>query len=414
MWQPLLEGRARVQAIGAASHIVEEIADWIGELDDDTLSSGSAGLAVLFHYYAKSVPGADCGQLVVEMLQRGMSALESKPMPSALHGGFTGIVWAMAHLSEYWMPSGDGGEDLLADIDAALLESLRRSSWTEDFDLVNGLAGIGCYALERLPNPTAASMVEAVVDRLEEMSESSPLGVTWFSGPELMRGTARLESPRGCYNFGLAHGIPGVVGMLGGAVGAGIAPRKAGRLLDGSVGWLLAHRLPPGSASRYLRCIGPGVETAPARTGWCYGDPGVAAALQVAARGAGRPEWSEEAAAVARSAAARTLAESGVVDACFCHGASGVAHLFNRLGQSTGDPALADAARDWLGLLLDMSREGEGIGGYASRTVDEDGRPGWEASPGVLDGAAGVALALLAAATDIEPGWDRMFMLSAR
>jgi hypothetical protein len=34
------------------------------------------------------------------------------------------------------------------------------------------------------------------------------------------------------------------------------------------------------------------------------------------------------------------------------------------------------------------------------------------ADPGILTGAAGVALALLAAATPIEPSWDRMLLVS--
>ena len=33
-------------------------------------------------------------------------------------------------------------------------------------------------------------------------------------------------------------------------------------------------------------------------------------------------------------------------------------------------------------------------------------------NPGLLDGAVGVALTLLAVATDIEPIWDHMFLLS--
>jgi hypothetical protein len=32
--------------------------------------------------------------------------------------------------------------------------------------------------------------------------------------------------------------------------------------------------------------------------------------------------------------------------------------------------------------------------------------------PGLLDGAPGVILALLAASTDVEPIWDRLFLLS--
>jgi len=37
----------------------------------------------------------------------------------------------------------------------------------------------------------------------------------------------------------------------------------------------------------------------------------------------------------------------------------------------------------------------------------------WIAAPGILE-AAGIALALLAATTPIEPEWDRMFLLSGR
>jgi hypothetical protein len=32
--------------------------------------------------------------------------------------------------------------------------------------------------------------------------------------------------------------------------------------------------------------------------------------------------------------------------------------------------------------------------------------------PGLLDGAPGVSLALLAASTDVPPTWDRIFLLS--
>ena len=32
--------------------------------------------------------------------------------------------------------------------------------------------------------------------------------------------------------------------------------------------------------------------------------------------------------------------------------------------------------------------------------------------PGLLDGAPGVACALLAASTTVEPSWDRLFLLS--
>jgi hypothetical protein len=37
----------------------------------------------------------------------------------------------------------------------------------------------------------------------------------------------------------------------------------------------------------------------------------------------------------------------------------------------------------------------------------------WIADPGLLTGASGIALALLAATTDMEPAWDRMLLVAA-
>jgi hypothetical protein len=76
--------------------------------------------------------------------------------------------------------------------------------------------------------------------------------------------------------------------------------------------------------------------------------------------------------------------------------------------QATGEPRLAEAARSWFERTLAMRRPGRGIGGF------EAWQPGEarSADPGLLTGATGIALALLAATTNIEPLWDRMLLAS--
>jgi hypothetical protein len=101
-----------------------------------------------------------------------------------------------------------------------------------------------------------------------------------------------------------------------------------------------------------------------------------------------------------------------VVDAGLCHGAAGLGHLFNRLFQATGDSCLAEAARFWLARTLQMRRPGRGVGGYEAWQLDDDGKVTWIADPGLLAGAAGIALALLAATTPVEPAWDRVLLVS--
>jgi hypothetical protein len=53
-----------------------------------------------------------------------------------------------------------------------------------------------------------------------------------------------------------------------------------------------------------------------------------------------------------------------------------------------------------------------GVAGFPAWESSTDGEGAWRAEPGILTGAAGVGLALLAAATPIAPAWDRMLLLS--
>lgn len=82
-------------------------------------------------------------------------------------------------------------------------------------------------------------------------------------------------------------------------------------------------------------------------------------------------------------------------------------HIFNRLFQATGDEAFKKAAQFWFERALEMRHPGEGVAGF--RYALEDG---WLDAPGMVEGAAGIALALLAAVTPFEPEWDRMLLVS--
>jgi class I lanthipeptide synthase len=158
--------------------------------------------------------------------------------------------------------------------------------------------------------------------------------------------------------------------------------------------------------------VAPGFEPSPARCAWCYGDPGIATALLMAARGVGNAGWEQTAVALACRAAERPASETGVVNGAFCHGAAGLAHLYNRMYQATGEPMLGRAAVYWLERTVDFYRLARDKGGAWVR-----GR--WDEKPWtwtgieLVEGAAGVALVLLAAATSVEPVWDRMFLVSA-
>src|SRR4029453_2615946 len=89
----------------------------------------------------------------------------------------------------------------------------------------------------------------------------------------------------------------------------------------------------------------------------------MAPALLMAARGAGDAGWKKAAVALACRAAERPASETGVVNACFCHGAAGLAHIYNRMYHATGESKLGAAAQYWLERTLGFHRRASETGG---------------------------------------------------
>jgi class I lanthipeptide synthase len=417
-WEPLLTGEPATRANDAISAIAAALAAGSGQPSverDLSLAGGQAGIALFFAYLHFARPDQGHDDTAMAFLERAIEGTAELAVGSGLYSGFAGVAWTLEHLAgRLFDPE---GEDPGEEIATVLKDYLSRSPWQGEYDLISGLVGLGVYARERLPRPGGRECLEATIARLAETSEARPPGISWHTPSERVGPVQKEMYPEGYYNVGVAHGVPGVIGMLGeaeAAAGPGgpVSPEETRRLLGGAVDWVLAQRLPEGAGSLFPYTCARGIAPNPSRLAWCYGDLGIAATLYAAARFAGEPAWEGEALAIARHSAARAVASSGVVDAGLCHGAAGVAHLFNRLHQASGEPALGEAARTWFEQTLAL-RGAEGIGGFRAwlpRSADRMGDLGWADDPGFLTGAAGVGLALLAATSAVEPEWDRVLL----
>lgn len=414
-WSPLLTGAQRDQALTAAIDIAEALRAWSPGMDAG-LAGGATGLSIFYTYLAQVVPDRDYEATALAHLDRAMALVGQQRLGPSLYSGFTGVAWAIEHLTGRLLERGD--EDPCADIDEALHRFLADPGTPMQYDLINGLAGLGVYALERMPRPSAAACLARIVELLDRQAEKTPEGVTWWTSPALLPPETRQACASGHYNIGLAHGIPAVIALLGAVCATGPAPARPGAraLLDGAVSWLLAHQLDGTVGSMFSAHVIPGSPPRPSRQAWCYGDPGVAMALLVAGSASGQPGVCEHALRIARFAAAQPPERVGVIDAGLCHGAAGLAHLYHRIHRATGDDLAAAAARNWIGRLLAMRTPGLGIAGFRAWDpapgAGTRASLGWRDTPGLLTGAAGIALALLAAATPVEPAWDRLLLVS--
>jgi hypothetical protein len=368
-WQPLLAGDEANRALA----LVDAIADAVDGRppDDPTLCSGWAGVALLHGYRARA--GREDGEeRAFAALEQALDTIDSVESPW-LFDGWTGVGFVAQHLADELGEVGDVIEPIDA-IAEQLLATEDMRAWT----LTHGAIGLGVYGHERgLP-----AMVERAAQCVAALAERNPGGATWRQ-PELLSGQTEPH-----INLGLAHGVASAIAFL-----ATTGPHE---LVREGVRWLRAReraeecpRYPMNEG--YVELAFKGI-----LDGWCYGDPSTALVLVRAGLLIGEPELVSAGRALAHHAAHRTNHQLSrlTLDTTLCHGAISHAHLFHRLARYLDDPVLLATAHRWTTRVL------------ADDVLALNTRPGLQL------GLSGVALGLLAAATPVEPEWDRAFLLS--
>lgn len=412
MWQRIASAELSRDCWTTIADIERVLADYVTQgTDDDMLldanvAGGTSGVALFFAYLYAANSNDDAADRALAALELSSSVLTAHHLLPDLYSGFAGVGWVLTHLTRELFA---GDDDLALEIDDALRQLLSGITERAPFELVGGLAGYGSYLVERLPNAGAAELLDRVLALLESSRDANG---GWFSHPEWLPAWQRELMPRGHHNLGVAHGIPGVIGFLAAAHHAGVRDPRVARFASDAVQWVLAQKgIWP--SSLFPSHIPPDSEPRQTRTAWCYGDLGVAAVLLSAAHAFERADWRDEALAIAHVAARRSFDDTKVSDAGLCHGAIGIAHLFNRMHQATGDVELRDAAQRWYRIALDMRQPGKGLAGFLSWYESTPTEPGsWRGEPGFLSGIAGIGLALLGAVTEVEPSWDRVMVVS--
>jgi len=415
-WRPLLEGSHRLEILSLVREVAGRLAEpgapqraaeiarsqtghpgsvyWLAQ----GLAQGDAGLALLFGQLDVCFPEEGWDRLAHRALQEGVGNA-SREAGMGLFSGLPGLA-LVAHLLSR---QGRRYQKLLASLDAelsllvqqALEVPLQTSRAARDWDLVSGLVGLGVLAWTR--NHPA---LPDVLARLETMASQTSSGSGFFvPGECIANPSLREEAPEGHLDLGLAHGIAGPLALLG-LTGNSGPTRATRRLAD----LLQANRSddewgPNWSAAAPLQ-EGALVPGPPTHAAWCYGAPGIARALWHAGFG-------ERALEAMQAVARRTPQARRLVSPGLCHGFAGLLAHALRFWNDCDDPTMESLALEMVARLEEAWDPQAALGFQAVEPggvrVDQ---------PGFLEGAPGVALALLAASTDREPTWDRVLLLS--
>ncbi|HEY6988595.1 MAG TPA: lanthionine synthetase C family protein [Bryobacteraceae bacterium] len=384
-----------------------------------SLAQGHAGLALLYSHLDACRPNENWDRIGHEyLLLAAQDAARYSDLHISLFAGLTGVAFAAWRLSR----GGTRYRRLLDTLDNAIAPRAvlaaqrlhsRHGVSVSEFDAISGLTGIGAYLLCRRDNPVLTEALLAVVKSLLDLCLDKTIPPRWFTPCHLLGDEAlRDVYPDGCLNLGLAHGIPGPLAFLA------LAHREAIEvpgLRDGIrhiADWIAAHSCDDEwginwPTSVRLNGISEAAPEKPSRCAWCYGSPGIARAMWLAGEALDCEHYRALAVSALEAVFRRPSSTRQIDSPTFCHGMAGLLAVTLRFNQDTGGEMFREEIVSLVRQILARFQPNSLLGfrniEFEEHEIEQ---------PGLLDGAPGVVLALVAAATPVPPAWDRLFLLS--
>jgi lantibiotic modifying enzyme len=350
-WRPVLDGSEQRAALARVDDIAQLIRG-ARHPESPSVATGSAGEALFFAFFEACRRVGWAGELAQTRLDDALRHDGPDASRPGLFSGAAGIAYVAEMLAD--SPSDD------------LVRHVERARFADGVicDLV-----FGCAGMIVLSTATTSSAGHSLMAACFEHLAAAPRFADWYLGDNDE------------IDVGTAHGLCGVMAAASHALRRAWSPAVAERVSN-AADWVhatLARR----RASRAAPTLS-----------WCYGDLGIAVA-SVAAAGGGLGRVDALASASVAAALDADVPHRAVRGTSLCHGTAGVALLYHRLWHSRGEQRFRTAAAEWY-----------------RRTLSSDVLTEAHGSAGLLLGAPGIGLALLAAATEVEPTWDAMLLMS--
>jgi lantibiotic biosynthesis protein len=390
-----------------------------------SLSCGFSSTALLFLYLSYCFPGQ--GWEAAARLHLRLAAEETHRSPFISPGLFSGSS-GMATVISFFRKHDNHYQKSWKALNDNLITQVLEMQWlgeqikevrSANYDIISGVSGILGYltTIER-PDDHTHTAIHKSLEYLIRLAgnEVQQERRHWFLAPEFYPVPFHLESyPDGYFNCGLAHGIPGPLAALAVAWHANYRlPGQREAIL--SLGqWIIEHQLrdswgvnwPSGVPLEASYSSEQWSTLPPSRDGWCYGSPGIARALWLAGTALNDTIFCQTALEAIESVLRRPVAMRAIPSATFCHGIAGLLTICLRFAHETDNELVHQHIPILVQQLLSEFNPRHALGFRNQETANN-----WVDDPGLLTGGVGVALALLAASTSIEPTWDRIFLIS--
>jgi hypothetical protein len=321
--------------------------------------------------------------------------------------GLSGPFWLLNHLNKHGFLELDM-EFITHDF---ILGAIAQSNYfisDENFDFLHGSAGICNLLVEFVEREDVKVHLSFFVQSLFTLTVQTDKG---YSFPFFYYHTDPA-SKLGIDAFSLAHGTCALQIILMKIHRAGIEQSKCEELIFQSMAFILNHENSEHISGGSLFPAYLDGKSFSSRVSWCYGDINIAISLWQCGKYFNNEFWKNKAVEILKYNTQRISNEaSGVVDACLCHGTAGNATMYMRMWEETGEPLLFECAQKWYKAIESMLQFAEDKTVHGIRTWQGKDNE-WQYLWDLLDGSAGVGLALVSQVQGKPLAWDELMLLS--
>lgn len=396
-WTPLVKGESKIQVIS----ILEQIPQLLSSIKtkDKSVVSLMEGTAssVLFLKYWSLHSHIKFSETIENYIEEILSYIGHNQVSQNFLQGLSGFGWMLNHLAVQGYNPLDVNS-LCSELDQLMIENARQDIKQSNFDFFYGVIGVGMYFVSRSKiDPCSREYLIEIAEGL--FSQTSRYKDNLFWDTDNVEQTENIE-------LGLAHGQAMVLAFLIQLIELNILTEQAI-----SYGLELHRFFQARMETKDDNCIIPdSIENgeniySPLR--WCHGHLGIALTLYRFGKLIERKDIVNEALSTGKHAASiKSNKDQHLRSTILCHGTIGVAHMFNRFYQYSGERIFKSSALFWYEEGLAMINDSKI---HLRKYFNEDK---FVYDNGIVSGVQGIGLALIASISSQEPAWDSCMLLS--
>lgn len=426
-WKPTLEADARERTMQVVLTLAERLASYPASREaphalgtcswqDTSLAAGFPSLALFFWSLARGTQERHWQEIARGYLTLAGKATKVSPLQTpGLAKGTSGLATVLACFCQ----NEPRFQSASLHLTGQLAQQVLHTTWTTrvgeqdilQFDVIRGAAGVLGY-LVREPAPN--TMVQDAIALLLHLLVAFAIDpAQWLLPVSLFPAQQQRYHETSLVNCGFAHGLPGPLAALALAKLAGYSIDGQQEAIQRLACWLTERHIATEwgidwpaviPAHTSLEAI---QRLAPARSGWCYGAPGLVRALWLASQALEDTTLQALALQGMHSVLRRPVHTRQIDALTLCHGTAGLLLITLRFFHETADPLIGQHIPVLVHQIIQEFQPALPFGFRFAfpETQSLD-------TLGLFLGVTGTLLALLAASTEVEPHWDRALLLS--